>query len=124
MPYFQTKIFKVTKMINWPLFFSKYNCNYKISYHDFLLDDERALADQIDNLKEDLLQVSLNENLLLDIGWQPSFNINGRFIIQVIEHYDWDSPIQRVETNSIQDLLFQLDDMLKTFSSNTTSTAV
>lgn len=111
-------------MINWPLFFSKYNCNYKISYHDFLLDEERALADQIDNLKEDLLQVSLNENLLLDIGWQPSFNINGRFIIQVIEHYDWDSPIQRVETNSIQDLLFQLDDMLKTFSSNTTSTAV
>ena len=71
----------------------------------YLLDEKIALADQIDCLKEDLLQVeSPDANYVLDVGWYPEFNIKGQFKIIIIRKYDWEHSIFMRECSSISTL--------------------
>lgn len=76
----------------------------KIEYNDFDLNFSEPLKNQLDNLKEDLLQVSYPNGLLLDIGWFPSFDENGKFQIRAIENYDWETPIFYLEARNVEDL--------------------
>ena len=57
------------------------------------VDPHRSPAEQAAELKEDLVQVSYGERSLLDIGWYPSFEEDGEFIVSVICDEDWDSPV-------------------------------
>lgn len=50
-------------------------------------------ANQIDLLKEDMLQVEYTDAFLLDVGWYPSFDITGSFQIRAIKDFDWDTPV-------------------------------
>ena len=62
-------------------------------YIDFDVNKEVALEEQIDLLKEDLLQVSYDNDYLIDIGWYPEFDEEGNFRVSVIKDYQWDNPI-------------------------------
>lgn len=37
------------------------------------------LYEYIEYLKEDMLQIEFQNNILLDVGWRPSFEIDGKF---------------------------------------------
>lgn len=97
-------------MINWNSFLSKFNVI--LTYDDFIVDNKKSLIEQIDNLKEDLLQIQIKENLLLDVGWYPSFNINGEFQIKLIKNNNWDIPIKQLHTNDINTLTEMLVEIL------------
>lgn len=51
------------------------------------------LNKQIDILKEDMLQVEFPDGYILDVGWRPSFDVNGSFYIYLIKDFDWESHI-------------------------------
>lgn len=53
----------------------------------------------IDDLKEDLLQVELANGNVLDVGWYPSFDIEGHFSVCIIKNYDWMEPFYQKKCN-------------------------
>lgn len=68
----------------------------KITYND--LDNinlDEPLENQRYKLDQDLLQIKYGEEYIIDIGWYPDFSLDGSFIIQIIEDYDWDDPLLR-----------------------------
>ncbi|MDE5984500.1 MAG: hypothetical protein K2H13_04520 [Eubacterium sp.] len=77
----------------------------KIVYNEFNIDFSLPFSKQIDCLNEDLMQVSYNENYILDIGWYPESNPSGSFIIQLIKNYCWDNPIFKEKCKSENDLV-------------------
>lgn len=77
----------------------------KIAFDDFHIDARRALHEQLDELKEDLIQVDYpDQRLLLDVGWYPSFSADGRFLVQLIKQQDWHSPMLRLEAHDLTGL--------------------
>ena len=63
------------------------------------------LMDQIELLREDLLQVHYdNGNLIVDVGWYPSFDPTGSFSVFVIQDFNWEQPIYQRQSNSMEDL--------------------
>ena len=77
----------------------------KIAFDDFRVDARRALHEQLDELKEDLIQVEYaDQHLLLDVGWYPSFSADGRFVVQLIKQQDWHSPLFQLEAHDLTGL--------------------
>lgn len=70
----------------------------KIAFDDFRVDARRALHEQLDELKEDLIQIEYaDQHLLLDVGWYPSFSADGRFLVQLIKQQYWHLPLLQLE---------------------------
>lgn len=63
-----------------------------------------ALLDQVNELKEDLAQVRLDEETLLDIGWYPEFSPEGLFVVTVVRREDWEAPLYRKEADTLDAL--------------------
>lgn len=77
----------------------------KIAFDDFRVDSRRALHEQLDELKEDLIQVQHpDQHRLLDVGWYRSFSADGRFLVQLIKQQDWHSPVLRLEAGDLTGL--------------------
>lgn len=57
------------------------------------VEPQAPVGDQLDELKEDLAQVSYGPNVLLDIGWYSSDEDDGNFRVMVILDQDWGAPI-------------------------------
>lgn len=68
------------------------------------LDVSSGIKGNIEHLKEDLLQIEYHNNLILDLGWYPSFNKKGAFSISIIKDFDWENPIKIQKCNSFEDL--------------------
>ena len=73
--------------------------NGKVVYDGFNLDLCKPIENQYDLLTEDLLQVTFCNGKLLDLGWYPEFNPEGRFILMLIENENWDNPLIKIEFN-------------------------
>ncbi|SQI34458.1 Uncharacterised protein [Leminorella richardii] len=60
-----------------------------------LLDLSKEISDEVLHLDEDLLQVSFSDadETTIDVGWYPSFDEAGAFVVIVIKNRDWDSPL-------------------------------
>jgi len=56
-----------------------------------------------DTQKEDMLQVEYPNNFLLDMGWYQD-----RYIIYIIQDFDWEHPVKQYETTDRK----QLPDLL------------
>jgi hypothetical protein len=80
----------------------------KITYDELSALRNIDLSNQIDFLKEDMLQVEYHGTYLLDVGWYPSFDINGTFQIRAIKDYDWDAPLAFSKVDTIQLLLEEI----------------
>ena len=80
----------------------------KVLFDDFLIDPSSSLLDQLDSLKEDMLQIEIKGEYILDIGWRPSFNPDGEFKIALIRNYDWVNPVYFGEAKSIDSLEEQI----------------
>lgn len=80
-----------------------------VVFNDFYLKQSIPLNEQRDELKEDMLQVEYPGGYLLDVGWRPSFDINGKFYICLIKDFDWDIPIYNGSAKDIVSLLFEIN---------------
>ena len=73
----------------------------QVVYEEFPLNEKAEWIDDIDNLNEDLLQVTFPGDILLDIGWYPAQTLRGQFQVRVIHDADWDNPIFYAEVASL-----------------------
>ncbi|MGF6487361.1 hypothetical protein [Pseudomonas frederiksbergensis] len=80
----------------------------KIVHDDFSSLKNIDPANQIDLLKEDMLQVEYPGAILLDVGWHPSFDITGSFQIRAIKDYDWDTPLFFAKAETTQLLIKEM----------------
>lgn len=80
----------------------------KITYDQLSNIDSKNFKSDPDILKEDMLQVEYGNNLLIDAGWYPSFDINGKFQVRVIEDHQWEPPLIVLAANTITELLSKL----------------
>ncbi len=81
-----------------------YDIDFKggdIIFDDSTVDIFFPLSNQEITLKEDLLQVNYG-NYLLGVGWYPEFEVNGKFIIQVISNFDWEKPVVKIKTKNLK----------------------
>ena len=79
--------------------------NGKIHYNTLDLHIYKPLHNQLEDLKEDLLQVHYENKLVLDVGWYPEFHPNGRFVTYIIKNSDWENPVLKLESKSITKLI-------------------
>lgn len=70
----------------------------KITYNQFNIDFNVSYSRQIEELLEDLIQIEYENGYLIDLGWYPEYNPNGKFIVQVIKNYDWEKPIYKEQS--------------------------
>jgi len=66
------------------------------------LDDTVAVATQIECLKEDLVQVRYRD-CMLDVGWYPSFVLDGAFLVKVVS-LDWERTIFEERVTELAEL--------------------
>ncbi len=78
--------------------------NGTIIFDDFNIFEEISLAKQINELKEDMLQIDFPNGYILDIGWRPSFEIDGAFKLLLIKDYNWDDPVYSDSLTSVSEL--------------------
>jgi len=77
----------------------------KIVFDDLsTIDISLGIENNIDDLKEDLLQVKLANGNVLDVGWYPSSDIEGYFSVCIIKNYDWMEPFYLKKCNQWNDL--------------------
>ncbi len=92
---------------------------FKAKIGDIIFNDLKYISDipfeeQEFNFKEDLLLIKYKE-YVLDIGWYPSFDINGNFVLNVVKEEgcqkDWTNPSLRKEFRftTVKDLLYEIN---------------
>jgi hypothetical protein len=84
----------------------------RIVHDGWCIVDERPLKEQLDDLREDLVQVDY-EGVTLDIGWYPDGDPSGEFLIHVVRNGDWDHPLVRASARSVEELKAQLPEAVK-----------
>lgn len=74
-------------------------------YIDFDVDENKPLEEQLELLKEDLLQVTYENNYTIDVGWYPEFKEEGSFKVYLIHGYDWEDPIRKISCRQLDTLV-------------------
>lgn len=64
----------------------------RVTYNRFCVDPTVPLAQQVDELTEDLLQVAYENDVVLDVGWYPEFSPDGHFRVVVVTDCNWEEP--------------------------------
>ncbi|EFE08239.1 hypothetical protein [Citrobacter youngae] len=77
-----------------------YHIENVMSIYDELstIDFTKTASEEALRLDEDLFQLTQNNGVIIDIGWYPSLDEKGEFLIQVISGGDWDHPM--IKTSS------------------------
>lgn len=70
----------------------------RITYNEFHFDFNLPFSEQEDSLMEDLLQVEYENGYLIDLGWYPEYDENGKFILQLIKNDNWKKPIYKKQS--------------------------
>ncbi|MCU1791226.1 hypothetical protein CUU54_20560 [Pectobacterium polaris] len=84
-----------------------------VTFDDFPIRDGEPLGIYIDDLKEDMLQVEFPRGYLLDIGWRPSFELNGKFYAVLIKDHDWEKPIYSESARDLNGLKNKINNALR-----------
>jgi len=85
----------------------------KVAFDDFHIDERQSLDNYIDDLKEDMLQVEFPGGFILDVGWRPSFDINGKFFVSLIKNYDWECPAYNSSARNIEMLKIKISEAIE-----------
>jgi hypothetical protein len=79
--------------------------NTTILYNDLKdIKKDVPLNEQLNELKEDLLQIEINKNYLVDVGFYPAFSSQGSLKILLIKDSDWENPVLSEETKDLKKL--------------------
>ena len=74
-------------------------------YYQSFIDPTKSIPEQVGDLKEDMLQIAFGDGqYIVDVGWYPSFDINGKFKIFLIENQDWENRCFEDQARSIEEL--------------------
>ncbi len=73
----------------------------RVVYEEFTIDEGQDWGEQLDRLREDLLQVEFPGAIVLDLGWYPAFSRAGQFQVRVIRNFTWDAPIFYAEVTKM-----------------------
>jgi len=57
------------------------------------LDLSLPLEHLVDDLGEDLLQIETLGGDIVDVGWYPAWNRNGRLRVVTVRNFDWEAPL-------------------------------
>lgn len=68
------------------------------------INNSEPLHAQLNQLKEDLVQVEFPNETILDIGWYPEFSPEGSFVLTVIRKKNWEEPLFTRKCSDISDL--------------------
>ncbi|WP_090281950.1 hypothetical protein [Pseudomonas granadensis] len=88
------------------------NIGGKINFDELTILAGSKIALITDELREDLLQASLPNEQIIDIGWYPEFSEHGAFRISLIANQNWESPIYTETAKTWDDLEKALDNTL------------
>lgn len=84
-----------------------------IDYHNFTEYDREIHGDHyLFELNEDLLQLSLKQespHLVIDLGWYPSHDATGHYMLFLIKDSHWDLPLAQFVSRSKQEIIEQLE---------------
>lgn len=56
-----------------------------------------------------MLQVEFPDGYILDVGWKPSFDINGKFYIYLIKDFDWEEAVYSGYARDIDSLVSEVN---------------
>ncbi|MCZ8960019.1 hypothetical protein [Escherichia albertii] len=87
----------------------------EIVFNEFSLKQDIPLGEQLDELREDMLQVEFPDGYILDVGWRPSFDINGKFYIYLIKDFDWEEPVYSGNAENIDSLELKINQAINKF---------
>lgn len=68
---------------------------------------------QKDIQKEDLAQIVYRNGHVIDVGWYPSTQPDGCFVVYVVRSGDWDQPVARTECVTVQELRDTLENAIE-----------
>ncbi|MES2589293.1 MAG: hypothetical protein V4622_09950 [Bacteroidota bacterium] len=74
----------------------KIKFNTGVIYKDDFIDIDKPLKNQVDNLYEDMFQLSFEDKLAMDIGYY-GVEDNKFFKIYIIQNSHWDEPFYEKE---------------------------
>ena len=66
-----------------------------------------------EDLDEDLLQLELPDGCVLDVGWYPSCDPSGRYVLQIVKDRNWQEPVEKIETTSLREIWHELENILR-----------
>ena len=66
---------------------------------------------QIDDLNEDLFQATKN-NYIIDIGWYPEMNSEGKLIMNMIKDFNWSQPEKSYDVICYNELVERIEETI------------
>ncbi|WP_425251995.1 hypothetical protein ACPJXG_18980 [Janthinobacterium sp. NFX145] len=57
------------------------------------LDLRQSVDVLVDDLGEDLLQITCANGDIVDVGWYPAWNVQGRLRVVAVRGQDWEAPV-------------------------------
>lgn len=84
---------------------------WKIIYNNFTEYDIH-IHDKKDSfeLHEDLLQLYHEKaNLLIDLGWYPSYDINGNYLLLLVQNSQWNCPLEQISSTSKKEIIAYIE---------------
>ena len=90
---------------------------WTITYDVFNINFNIPFSKQLNELNEDLLQ-ALNGNYIIDIGWYPEMNPQGKIITLLIKNSNWNNPIKTFEDTDYFDFINHINYLLSMIKSD------
>lgn len=80
---------------------------WRIEYNNFTeYDMDIHGVDDLFELHEDLLRLRhINRKLIIDLGWYPSYEIDGSYLLMFVKNFDWDNPLEQISTRSKKEII-------------------
>jgi hypothetical protein len=73
------------------------------------IDPDSLSDEQLVVLTEDILQIQTpDSSFVMDVGWYPDSDRQGRYLCRGVIDNKWDSPTECFETRDIREVLFWL----------------
>lgn len=84
---------------------------WKIDFNNFT-EYDISIHGEMDffELSEDLLRLSNDKfNMIIDLGWYPSYDIEGKYTLELIKNCNWDYPLEKVCTQSKSEIISNIE---------------
>lgn len=80
---------------------------WKIEYNNFTeYDIDIHGSNDLFELNEDLLRLySEKANLVIDLGWYPCHDIDGKYMLSLVKDYKWDCPLVQITSKSKKEII-------------------
>ncbi len=96
---------------------------WDIIQNKFLNLEPSEIVDEDDRLwfhfTEDILQLRhKSRNIVIDMGWYPDIEPTGNYRIVAIKDEDWETPLDRFESRSKEEITAKIEQLIKQYSQN------